>query len=68
MQRILGHSTLDMVKKYVHFNDLNVCLFHNQFSPIQSENYEYRNNTDINNKNNKLKNIKPKRKVIFNAK
>lgn len=36
LQSILGHSTLDMVKKYLQCIDDDVISAHNQFSPLDS--------------------------------
>jgi site-specific recombinase XerD len=34
LQRILGHTTLEMVRKYMHLADVNVRLQHRRYSPM----------------------------------
>src|SRR5208283_1828686 len=35
LQKILGHSTLDMVRVYVELADQDVAMIHQRFSPIE---------------------------------
>lgn len=36
LQKILGHSTLEMVRKYVQMTDRDMQTQHNKFSPLNN--------------------------------
>ena len=38
LQQILGHTTLDMVRRYINLNNTHVMAQHNRFSPVDRMN------------------------------
>ena len=38
LQQILGHTTLDMVKRYINLTNTHVMAQHNCFSPVDRMN------------------------------